>query len=102
MFKKLAAIESSQNEMRAMQSRINQTCNRLDKTVNHVDVNTFRTHLLAYKYLDLETKQRSCDVIVYGLEELENDGVRISTILRNFFHFLTFLTSLTSSQALQE
>ena len=86
MFTKLAAIESSQNEMRAMQSRVNQTCNRLDKTVNHVDVNTFRTHLLAYKYLDLETKQRSCNVIVYGLEELEHDGVRISTILRNFFH----------------
>ena len=86
MFEKLTRIEASQNEMRSMQSRLNQTCNRLDKTVNHVDVNTFRTHLLAYKYLDLDTKQRSCNIIIYGLEELERDGVRISTILRDFLH----------------
>ena len=73
MFEKLSVIESSQNEMRSMQSRITQTCNRLDKTVNHVDVNTFRTHLLAYKYLELEARQRNCNIIVYGLEELERE-----------------------------
>ena len=85
MFEKLSVIESSQNEMRSMQSRITQTCNRLDKTANQVDVNTFRTHLLAYNYLELETRQRNCNIIVYGLEELEREGESISTILRKFF-----------------
>lgn len=58
---------------------------RLQKTVCHVDVNTYRTQLLAYKYLDQETRLRENNINIYGLDEREHDGVHIIDMLREFF-----------------
>ena len=62
MFAKLSKIEDSQDELKAMQStiqsRVNTTATRLERSINNVDINTYRNQLLTYKYLDLETRHR--------------------------------------------
>ena len=62
MFAKLSKIEDSQDELKAMQStmqsRVNTTATRLERSINNVDINTYRNQLLTYKYLDLETRYR--------------------------------------------
>lgn len=50
MFEKLNNIEQTQAHVKSM--HMTYTSERLQKTVCHVDVNTYRTQLLAYKYLD--------------------------------------------------
>ena len=68
MFDKLSNIEAAQDEMKSMQVRVN------------------RNQLLTYKYLDLETRYRDKNIVIYGLEERERDGIRISTVVRDFFY----------------
>ena len=79
-------IENKQQEFRLMQSRVGHTAERLQRSICHVDVNTFRIKQLAYKYLALETKFRDRNVIIYGLEEREREGTSITTVLRDFFN----------------
>ena len=43
------------------------------------------TRLLTYKYLDLETRHRDKNIIIYGLDERERDGIRIATVVCDFF-----------------
>lgn len=85
MFEKLNNIEQTQVHMKSMHTRLTYTSERLQKTICHVDVNTYRTQLLAYKYLDQETRLRENNIVIYGLEERERDGVRIMEIIREFF-----------------
>ena len=84
MFSKLTKIETVQDEMKSMQGRVNTTANRLERTIYHVDINTYKNQLLTYKYLDLETRYRDKNIIIYGLEERERDGTSISTVVREF------------------
>ena len=96
MFAKLSKIEDSQDELKAMQStmqsRVNTTATRLERSINNVDINTYRNQLLTYKYLDLETRYRDKNIIIYGLEEQEREGVRISTLVREFLSVQLGLT----------
>ena len=69
IYAKLSNIEEAQEETMPVQSRMNSTTDRLQRTVCHVDVNTYRSQLLAYKYLDLETRFREKNVIIHGLQE---------------------------------
>ena len=85
MFEKLNNIEQTQAHVKSMHTHLTNTSERLQKTVCHVDVNTYRTQLLTYKYLDQETRLRENNIIIYGLEERERDGVRIMGMLREFF-----------------
>ena len=64
---------------------LDRTTDRLERTILHVDINTYRNQLLAYKYLDLETRFREKNIIMYGLEEKERDGTRRAVVLRDFF-----------------
>ena len=73
-----------QHEFRLMQSRVGHTTERLQRSICHVDVNTFRIKQLAYKYLDLETTFRDRNIFIYGLEERE--GTAITIVLRDFFN----------------
>ena len=85
MFAKLSNIEIAQAEMRSTQQQVDRTTDRLERTILHVDINTYRNQLLAYKYLDLETRFREKNIIMYGLEEKERDGTRLAVVLRDFF-----------------
>ena len=85
MFAKLSNIEIAQAEMRSTQQQVDRTTDRLERTILHVDINTYRNQLLAYKYLDLETRFREKNIIMYGLEEKEGDGTRLAVVLRDFF-----------------
>ena len=85
IFSKLSNIEAAQDEMRSMQARMSTTANRLERTIYHVDINTYKNQLLTYKYLDLETRHRDKNIIIYGLDERERDGIRIATVVRDFF-----------------
>ena len=85
IFSKLSNIEAAQDEMRSMQARMSTTANRLERTIYHVDINTYKNQLLTYKYLYLETRHRDKNIIIYGLDERERDGIRIATVVRDFF-----------------
>ena len=48
MFAKLSNIEIAQAEMRSTQQQVDRTTDRLERTILHVDINTYRNQLLAY------------------------------------------------------
>ena len=72
IFAKLLNIERTQSEVTSMQQTLRHTDERLQRTVGHVDNNTYKLQHLAYKYLDLETKIRRKNIIMYGLAENHN------------------------------
>ena len=82
IFAKLLNIEHIQSEVTSMQRTLRHTDERLQRTVGHVDNNTYKLQHLAYKYLDLETKNRRKNIIMYGLAENHNSTV--SAVVREF------------------
>lgn len=82
IFAKLLNIETTQDEIRTVQASANRTAGRLQRTVRHVDNNTYKLQQLSYKYLDLETKSRQRNVIVYGIEERDENS--IIAVVRDF------------------
>ena len=82
IFAKLINIEHIQSEVTSMQRTLRHTDERLQRTVGHVDNNTYKLQHLAYKYLDLETKNRRKNIIMYGLAENHNSTV--SAVVREF------------------
>lgn len=72
LFQKISNVEKSQQDVKTMNENLQNTTTRVSNLESRVQTNTDIITKLSYKLLQMDTRNRSRNLIIYGLRD--NDG----------------------------